>query len=360
MATEPVISGHTHLITLIGKPTDHSMSPAIHTYSFARCGVNAVYLAFDNELQAIPDILNAMRQSNGWDGANATMPYKQAVVEHLDGLSEAARIMGAVSVIVKDQDGKLIGHNADGAGFMDNLRNHGVQVEGATMTLLGPGGAGGAILVQAALDGVKKLNVFAREGGKSYQRAQGLIEKTVAATGCDITLHAIEDLDDLKACIAERTSLATPPTSAWAKGARTPPFPPSSCAATWSWQMRFTCPSARSSCKMPRRPALRQLPASVCSSSRVRSANASGTASKCPSMRSSRSSSPKPTKPCDYKRNASEHVHDALRPHVTCGGSFGSGGYAASAQDGVGSGVGMGTLRARLSARIGRCRAIQG
>jgi len=208
MATAPAISGHTHLITLIGKPTDHSMSPAIHTYSFAKCGVDAVYLAFDNELEAIPDILNAMRQSVGWDGANVTMPYKQAVVEHLDGLSEAAEIMGAVSVIVKNQEGKLIGHNADGAGFIGNLRRHGVAIEGATMTLLGPGGAGGAILVQAALDGMKKINVFARRGGKSYGRAEALIQKTQAATGCEISLHAFEDIDDLKACINESQILA--------------------------------------------------------------------------------------------------------------------------------------------------------
>lgn len=225
MATEPVISGHTHLISLIGKPTDHSMSPAIHTYSFARCGIDAVYLAFDNEFEAVPDILDAIRQSKGWDGANVTMPYKQAVVEHLDGLSQAAEIMGAVSVIVKDENGKLIGHNADGAGFIGNLRKHGVEVAGKTMTLLGPGGAGGAILVQAALDGVKKLNVFARKNGKSYQRAQALIAKTREATGCDISLHAFEDLDDLKACIDESEILANATNVGMGEGCADTPVP---------------------------------------------------------------------------------------------------------------------------------------
>lgn len=222
---EPVISGHTHLISLIGKPTDHSMSPAIHTYSFARCGIDAVYLAFDNEREAIPDILDAMRQSEGWDGANVTMPYKQAVVEHLDGLSQGAEIMGAVSVIVKDENGNLIGHNADGAGFLGNLRKHGVEPAGKVMTLLGPGGAGGAILVQAALDGVKKLNVFARRNGKSYQRAQELIEKTREASGCDISLHAFEDVDDLKACISESDILANATNVGMGEGCTDTPVP---------------------------------------------------------------------------------------------------------------------------------------
>ena len=183
-------------------------SPRSKRLTRIKCGVDAVYLAFDNELEAIPDILNAMQQSVGWDGTNVTMPYKQAAVEHLDGLSEAAEIMGAVSVIVKNQEGKLIGHNADGAGFIGNLRRHGVAIEGATMTLLDPGGADGAILVQAALDGMKKINVFARRGGKSYGRAEALIQKTQAATGCEISPHAFEDIDDLKACINESQILA--------------------------------------------------------------------------------------------------------------------------------------------------------
>ena len=202
------ISGHTSLVSLIGKPTGHSKSPVTHTLSFKKCGVDAVYLAFDIETEDLPDVINAMRAMTRWAGSNVTMPCKQAVIPYLDGLSAGAELIGAVNVIEKNEEGKLIGHNTDGMGFMENLRKHGVQVEGATMTLVGPGGAGSAILVQAALDGVAKLNVFARGGGKSYKHAEELIAKVREATSCDVSLHALENLDDMKACIADSTILA--------------------------------------------------------------------------------------------------------------------------------------------------------
>ena len=225
MAVSLDITGHTHLVSLIGKPTGHSKSPATHTLSFSKCGVDAVYLAFDIEVEEIPSVLDAMRAMTGWDGSSVTMPCKQAVIPYLDELSDGARLIGAVNTIKKTDDGKLVGHNTDGMGFVQNLRKHGVQVEGATMTLVGPGGAGSAILVQAALDGVAKLNVFARGGGKSYLHAQELIAKVREATSCDVTLHALEDADDMKACIAESSILANATNVGMGEGNTDTPVP---------------------------------------------------------------------------------------------------------------------------------------
>lgn len=207
-AQSKFISGHTHLISLIGNPIRHSKSPVTHSVSFEMKGVDAVYLAFEANPEDLPDILAAMRRMGGWDGSNVTMPCKQAIIPHLDGLSDAAELMGAVNVIQKTEEGKLIGHNTDGAGFMGNLRKHGVDPVGATLTLTGPGGAGSAILVQAALDGVAKLHVFAREGGPSYRHTEQLMGPVSEKTGCDIELHAFEDKDAMAAAIAESDILA--------------------------------------------------------------------------------------------------------------------------------------------------------
>ena len=136
------------------------------------------------------------------------MPCKQAIIPYLDDLSEAARLMGAVNVVKKEDDGRIVGYNSDGEGFMNNLIKNGVQVEGSTMTLIGPGGAGSAILVQAALDGVAKLNVFARKGGASYNHALELQERVEGATSCKVSVYPLEDKDQLKASIAELDILA--------------------------------------------------------------------------------------------------------------------------------------------------------
>lgn len=202
------ITGHTHMISLIGSPIRHSASPVTHNYSFDKLGVDTVYLAFDVQPDALEGVVAAMRSMDGWDGSNVTMPCKQAIIPYLDGLSDAAELMGAVNVVKKEADGRLIGHNSDGLGFMDNLRNHGVVTEGASMVLLGAGGAGSAILVQAALDGVKTLKVFAREGGKSYRHTAELLPRVIEKTGCDVQLLPLEDAEALKAAIAEADILA--------------------------------------------------------------------------------------------------------------------------------------------------------
>jgi len=207
-AQSKFISGHTHLISLIGNPIRHSKSPVTHSVSFEKLGIDTVYLAFNITPEDLPDVLAAMRRMDGWDGSNVTMPCKQAVIPHLDGLSDAAELMGAVNVIQKTEDGKLIGHNTDGAGFWENLKKHGVDPKGKVATVTGPGGAGSAIWVQGALDGLSKIHIFARENGPSYNHTKELLDAVIAKTGCDVQLHAFEDKEAMKAAIAESDILA--------------------------------------------------------------------------------------------------------------------------------------------------------
>lgn len=211
MSQRSAISGHTHIISLLGSPIRHSMSPATHNLSFEKLGVDSVYVVFDVTESDLPQIVQAMKHMDGWDGSNVTMPCKQAIIPLLDGLSESAELMGAVNVL-KKEDGKIIGHNSDGIGFMNNLRKHGVNTSGETMTLVGPGGAGSAIVVQAALDGAKKVHVFAREGGPSYTRSTTLLPRVAEKTGCELILHPFEDKEAMKQAIAESDVLvnATP------------------------------------------------------------------------------------------------------------------------------------------------------
>lgn len=196
------ISGRTHLIVLLGNPTSHSLSPAIHNLSFDLLGIDAVYLCFDVENEDLETVLGGLRAMTGWDGCNVTMPCKQAVIPYLDGLDPASELIGAVNVIKKDGT-RLMGYNTDGRGFMANLAKHDVAVADARVALLGPGGAGSAIIAQAALDGASRIDTFARTGGPSYRHAQGLVERVAARTSCRVELHDLADMDDLHTCIQE-------------------------------------------------------------------------------------------------------------------------------------------------------------
>lgn len=206
MAERTHISGHTKVVALIGSPVAHSLSPEMHNFSFKQLGIDARYFAFDVQTEDLPVVIPAMK-AMGFAGANVTMPCKNTVIPYLDELSDAASLEQAVNVI-EFRDGKAIGHNTDGMGFTANLRKQGMDLKGKTFTLLGAGGAGSAILVQAALDGAKKINVFCRQGGRSWGHTTKLLPNVVEATGCDIALHPLESTDDLKACIAASDCLA--------------------------------------------------------------------------------------------------------------------------------------------------------
>lgn len=152
------ISGHTGLLALIGSPVGHSGSPAMYNYSFEKLGLDYVYVAFDINVDQVKDAVAAIRTFQ-MRGCNVTMPCKSEAFKYMDELSPAARIIGAVNTIVND-DGKLTGYITDGEGFVENLRDHGIDVRGKKITVAGGGGAATAIQVQCALDGAREISIF--------------------------------------------------------------------------------------------------------------------------------------------------------------------------------------------------------
>ncbi len=155
---EKRISGHTGLLALIGSPVGHSGSPAMYNYSFEKLGLDYAYVAFDIRVEQVKEALSAMKLFH-MRGMNVTMPCKTEAAKYMDELSPAARIIGAVNTIV-NEDGKLIGYITDGEGFVNNLKDHGIDVKGKKIAVAGGGGAATAIQVQCALDGARELAVF--------------------------------------------------------------------------------------------------------------------------------------------------------------------------------------------------------
>jgi shikimate dehydrogenase len=97
----------------------------------------------------------------GWAGFNCSIPHKVAVIEHLDGLADSARMIGAVNCAVT-RDGRLIGENTDGQGFLSALRTI-ADPRGNRVLLLGAGGAARAIAVELHLAGAGAIMVVNRD-----------------------------------------------------------------------------------------------------------------------------------------------------------------------------------------------------
>ncbi len=189
---ESRINGHTRLYALIGSPVGHSGSPAMYNYSFAKLGIDAAYLAFDIPLEKTKDAIEAFRTLNA-GGFNITMPNKTATAQLVDRLSPAAELVGACNTVVVEEDGSMTGHITDGTGFIRNLKEHGVEVKGQKLVLLGTGGAATAIAVQAALDGASEIAIFNRKD-EFYANGEKTVEKIRKAVP-SIAKVSIEDLD---------------------------------------------------------------------------------------------------------------------------------------------------------------------
>ena len=198
------ITGHTRLLCLLGDPVSHSISPAMHNLSFETLNLDYVYLAFKTTIDEFENTVATLKQV-GARGFNCTMPCKRIAAEKCDELSPAAKFMNSVNTVVIE-DGKLIGHNTDGVGYMRSVVDAGHDIIGKQMTLLGSGGASSAILAQAALDGLTNINLFARKGN-SWNVIEKQVNQINAETNCKVTLNELADETTLKKSIADSAIL---------------------------------------------------------------------------------------------------------------------------------------------------------
>lgn len=197
----PLITGTTVLTGLLGSPVSHSISPLMHNFSFQALGLDFVYLCFEVNESTLEEAVRGLRTLNV-KGFNLTMPNKNKILEYLDDLSPAARLIGAVNT-VENREGRLIGHNTDGIGFMRSVKECGINIKGKTMTLMGIGGAATAICAQAALDGIDTIHIFARMTSRHLPRIQKLAAELTTETSCTILIHDNQNLNELKSCIKE-------------------------------------------------------------------------------------------------------------------------------------------------------------
>ena len=188
---EETITGYTSLYALFGNPVKHSKSPEMYQYTFQALNMDSVYLALTAEEDDMAHTFQAIR-SMGIKGGNLTMPVKTKGAEFADELTESARLIGAVNNF-KNENGRIIGHNTDGKGFIDNLKVNGHAITGKKVVLLGCGAAATAIAVQALIDGAQEIVIFNR-ADRFYQNGEALQEKLATEfPDRKVTLHPLED-----------------------------------------------------------------------------------------------------------------------------------------------------------------------
>lgn len=203
------ISGTTVLTGLLGSPVGHSISPKLHNTAFKKLGLDYVYLAFDVDTSSLQVAMSGLK-SIGARGFNLTMPNKNLGCEFVDNLSPVAKMVGAINTVVND-NGILSGHITDGIGYMQAVARAGHNIIGKKITILGAGGAASAICAQAALDGVREIDIFSRK--KNFvSRTEHLVDKINSQTSCIANFYDLRDELSLKNSINSSSLLinATP------------------------------------------------------------------------------------------------------------------------------------------------------
>ena len=163
-------------------------------------GLDYRYINCEVPPEKLGDAVKGAR-AMGWAGFNLSIPHKVTVIPHLDELGESAAVMGAVNCAVS-RNGKLIGENTDGKGFLQSLREL-IDPVGKAVVMFGAGGAARAIGVELALAGARHITIVNRDpkrgrtlvdllNGKTKVKAELALWKGIYSipAGADIVINA--------------------------------------------------------------------------------------------------------------------------------------------------------------------------
>lgn len=181
-------SPHSPRAAVIGHPIAHSRSPLLHRYWLRLYAIAGDYERIDVAPEALRDFISAMA-GRGDAGCNVTVPHKQAVMPLLDGVTEAARAIGAVNTIWREKD-RLRGDNTDAYGFLANLDDKapGWDSGGGRAVILGAGGAARAA-VFALLSRGFELTLVNRTRARADELARVFGAAVSVATPDDLAGH---------------------------------------------------------------------------------------------------------------------------------------------------------------------------
>jgi shikimate dehydrogenase len=169
---------------VIGSPVSHSLSPVIHRAAFDAAGVDWSYVAFEVAAGDGAAAVAAMR-ALGIAGLSVTMPHKADVAAAVDRLDDAATALESVNTVSWSGD-DLVGSSTDGAGFMASLAECGVDVQGASIAVIGAGGAARSVIDALGCLGAASIAVVNRTIERA-ERAADLAQAAFVGDIADVT-----------------------------------------------------------------------------------------------------------------------------------------------------------------------------
>jgi shikimate dehydrogenase len=194
------------LYGLIGYPVKHSFSHLMHNAAFAHYKMDAVYQLFEVAPDALEKFFKDTIFEKKFSGFNVTVPHKENAVQYLNGDKDNfVKINSAVNTVRVEKDGRLSGVNTDGLGFLRDLNERGVRIEGKSIALIGAGGGAKAVATAIASESPEKLFIFDVDRFKT-ERLLGILKEFYP----QVRAQAVESLEKLDILGANILINATP------------------------------------------------------------------------------------------------------------------------------------------------------
>lgn len=188
------------LVGVFGCPVDENPTIVMQEAAFAERGLHWRYLTLLVKPEDLQAAFLGMRAMN-FDGINLTIPHKKEAMKYVDELTDGAKLIGAINTVV-NKNGRLVGENTDGRGFVVGMQVNGINLIGKHLVVLGAGGASRAICVECALAGCASITIINRSLHKAGEIAQLINENTACKASflkwegtaripsCDILINA--------------------------------------------------------------------------------------------------------------------------------------------------------------------------
>jgi shikimate dehydrogenase len=193
------IDGKTKLYAIVADPIEQVKTPQTLNALMRERQFNGVLVPMQVAPEKLSGWFEALRGIKNFGGLIVTVPHKQAIAKLCDEVSDAARLIGAVNVVRREPDGRMVGDILDGKGFVAGLRANDIEPAGKRVFLAGAGGAANAIAFALADAGAVELGIYNRTADKAHdliarlrQVYPGFEAKAVGASpaGYDVVVNA--------------------------------------------------------------------------------------------------------------------------------------------------------------------------